>query len=117
MNKKLQRNRRIKRTQCKMKELGVNRLIVHRTSQHIYAQVVEAGTGKVLASASSLEKAMRESDAYSGNMKSATSVGSLIAERAKAAGLTNIAFDRNGFKYHGRIKALAEAAREAGLEF
>jgi large subunit ribosomal protein L18 len=88
---------------------------VYRSSQHIYAQVLSADGGKVLASASTLDKELR--DAVTGNVDAAKKVGQLVAERAKAAGVTQVAFDRSGFKYHGRVKALAEAAREGGLEF
>ncbi|MBU2333060.1 MAG: 50S ribosomal protein L18, partial [Gammaproteobacteria bacterium] len=88
---------------------------VYRSSQHIYAQVLSADGGKVLASASTLDKELR--DAATGNVDAAKKVGQLVAERAKAAGVTQVAFDRSGFKYHGRVKALAEAAREGGLEF
>ena len=99
--KKNSRIRRAKKTRFKLKALGETRLTVHRTPRHIYAQVISAEGNKVLASASTL----------------ATKVGALIAERAKTAGVCKVAFDRSGFKYHGRIKALADAAREAGLEF
>jgi large subunit ribosomal protein L18 len=88
---------------------------VYRSSQHIYAQVLSADGGKVLASASTLDKELR--DAATGNVDAAKKVGQLVAERAKAAGVTQVAFDRSGFKYHGRVKALADAAREGGLEF
>ncbi len=98
-----------------MRELRVNRLSVHRTSQHIYAQIIAPEGNKVLASASTLEKSLREGG--TSNAAAAASVGKLIAERAKAAGIAKVAFDRSGFKYHGRVKALADAAREGGLEF
>ena len=88
---------------------------IHRTPRHIYAQVIAPQGDKVLATASTVEKELR-SDA-TGNVEAAKKVGALIAERAKAAGVTKVAFDRSGFKYHGRVKALADAAREAGLEF
>ncbi|WP_121501027.1 50S ribosomal protein L18, partial [Pseudomonas aeruginosa] len=91
------------------------RLCVYRSSQHIYAQVIAADGGKVLASASTLDKDLREG--ATGNIDAAKKVGQLVAERAKAAGVTQVAFDRSGFKYHGRVKALADAAREGGLEF
>jgi large subunit ribosomal protein L18 len=99
----------------KMRELRVNRLSVHRTSQHIYAQIIAPEGDKILASASTLEKSLREGG--TSNAAAAASVGKLIAERAKAAGIAKVAFDRSGFKYHGRVKALADAAREGGLEF
>lgn len=95
--------------------MGETRLTVHRTPRHIYAQVISAEGNKVLASASTLDKDLRSGS--TGNVDAATKVGSLIAERAKTAGVSKVAFDRAGFKYHGRIKALADAAREAGLDF
>lgn len=99
----------------RMREAGSDRLSVHRTPRHIYAQVFSADGAKVLAAASTLDKSL--SLASTGNVDAAEAVGKLIAERAKAAGVTKVAFDRSGFKYHGRIKALADAAREGGLEF
>ncbi len=113
--KKVARLRRAKRSRMKMRELRVARLTVHRTPCHIYAQVIDAEGGKVLAAASTLEKELRSE--ATGNVEAAQKVGALVAERAKAAGLTKVAFDRSGFKYHGRVKALADAARENGLEF
>lgn len=109
------RLRRARRGRMHMRELGATRLSVHRTPQHIYAQVLTADGGKVVASASTVEKDLRSS--AGGNVAAATKVGALIAERAKAAGIERVAFDRSGFKYHGRVKALADAAREGGLEF
>jgi large subunit ribosomal protein L18 len=108
--KKISRLRRAKRARAKIRELKVNRLCVYRSPRHIYAQVVSPDN-KVLASASSLggEK--------TGNVESAKEIGKLIAERAKSAGVSKVAFDRSGYMYHGRIKALADAAREGGLEF
>ena len=117
MDKKESRIRRGKRTRVKMRELRVNRLSVHRTSQHIYAQVVTADGSQVLAAASTLDKGLRTSLNSTGNVDAATAVGKLIAERALAKGIESVAFDRSGFKYHGRIKALADGAREAGLKF
>ena len=114
-DKKLSRLRRARRGRAKMRELGANRLSVHRSSQHIYAQIIAPQGDKVLASASTLDKSLRSGS--TGNIDAAAGVGALIAERAKAAGITEVAFDRSGFKYHGRIKALAEAAREGGLQF
>lgn len=114
-DKKISRLRRARRARFKMRELGANRLCIHRTPRHIYAQIIAPTGDKVLASASTLDKDLR-SDA-TGNISAATSVGKLIAERAKAAGITEVAFDRSGFKYHGRVKALADAAREGGLQF
>ena len=113
--KKQARIRRARRSRLKMRELGSVRLCVNRTPRHIYAQVISADGGKVLASASTVEKALREG--ATGNVEAASKVGALIAERAKEAGVTQVAFDRSGFKYHGRLKALADAAREGGLEF
>jgi large subunit ribosomal protein L18 len=109
------RLRRARRSRIKMRELDATRLCVYRTPRHIYAQVISGDGSKVLASASTVEKELREG--ATGNVEAATKVGALIAERAKSAGITKVAFDRAGFKYHGRVKALAEAAREGGLEF
>ncbi len=114
-DKKLARLRRAKKTRAHIRHLGANRLTVNRTPRHIYAQVISATGGKVLAQASTLDASLRSG--ATGNVDAATAVGKLIAERAKAAGITKVAFDRSGFKYHGRIKALAESARENGLEF
>jgi large subunit ribosomal protein L18 len=114
-DKKQSRLRRARRARCKIRELGSNRLCVNRTPRHIYAQVISADGGRVLASASTLDKSLRAGQ--TGNVDAAKSVGTLIAERAKEAGVTEVAFDRSGSKYHGRVKALADAAREAGLEF
>ncbi|MCY1269073.1 50S ribosomal protein L18 [compost metagenome] len=113
--KKETRLRRARKARLKMRELEAVRLCVYRSSQHIYAQVIAADGSKVLASASTLDKDLREG--ATGNIDAAKKVGQLVAERAKAAGVTQVAFDRSGFKYHGRIKALADAAREGGLEF
>lgn len=113
--KKVSRLRRALRSRIKMRELGATRLCVHRTPQHIYAQLISGDGSQVLASASTVEKDLRSG--ATSNIDAATKVGSLIAERAKSAGVTKVAFDRSGFKYHGRVKALAEAAREGGLEF
>jgi len=113
--KKESRVRRARRSRAKMRELRVNRLSVHRSSQHIYAQIIGPEGDKVLASASTLDESLRSGG--TSNIKAAASVGKLIAERAKAAGIVAVAFDRSGFKYHGRVKALADAARESGLEF
>ncbi|MCW7555806.1 MULTISPECIES: 50S ribosomal protein L18 [Endozoicomonas] len=115
MDKNSARLRRARRARMKMRELGVNRLTVHRSSQHMYAQVIAPEGDKVLAAASTVEKELR-AEATS-NVEAAKKVGALVAERAKAAGITKVAFDRSGYKYHGRVKALADAAREAGLEF
>ncbi len=114
-SKKQARTRRARRARAKISELGVNRLCVSRSPRHIYAQIIAAGGNRVLASASTLDKDLRAG--VTGNIEAATAVGKLIAERAKAAGVTGVAFDRSGFKYHGRVKALADAARAGGLEF
>jgi large subunit ribosomal protein L18 len=98
-----------------MRELQAVRLSVYRTPKHIYAQIIAPEGDQVLASASTLDKDLRGGS--TGNVEAAGKVGSLIAERAKAAGVSTVAFDRSGYKYHGRVKALAEAAREGGLEF
>ncbi len=113
--KKSSRMRRAKRTRMKIRELGATRLSVTRTPRHIYAQVTSADGATVVASASTLEKDLR--DGTTGNTEAAAKVGALIADRAKQAGVSVVAFDRSGYKYHGRIKALADAAREGGLEF
>ena len=113
--KKQSRLRRARRARAKISELGATRLSIHRTPRHIYAQVINPQGDKVLASASTLDKSLR--DGKTGNAEAAKAVGTLIAERAKAAGVSEVSFDRSGFKYHGRVKALADAAREAGLEF
>ncbi|MFT7559935.1 MAG: large subunit ribosomal protein L18 [Flavobacteriales bacterium] len=115
ISKKASRIRRATRARAKMRELKSLRLCVHRTPRHIYAQVIDGNGATVLASASTIEKDLKSG--VTGNSDAATKVGQLIAERAKKAGVTKVAFDRSGFKYHGRVKALAEAAREAGLEF
>jgi large subunit ribosomal protein L18 len=117
MDKKTTRLRRATRTRKKIRELGAYRLCVHRTPRHIYAQVISADGGSVLASASTLQPDLRKELGKTGNVAAAVRVGQMVAERAKAAGVTQVAFDRSGFKYHGRIKALADAARESGLEF
>jgi large subunit ribosomal protein L18 len=116
MSKKVQRLRRAVRTRAKIRELKVLRLSVHRTAQHIYAQIFDAES-KVLVAASTVQKTVREGVKYTGNSDAAAAVGKAIAEAAKAKGITAVAFDRSGFKYHGRVKALADAAREHGLQF
>src|SRR5690606_32308753 len=113
--KKETRLGRARKARLKMRELETVRLCVYRSAQHIYAQVLSADGGTVLASASTLDNESR--DAATGNVDAAKRVGQLVAERAKAAGISQVAFDRSGFKYHGRVKALADAAREGGLEF
>ncbi len=114
-DKKTARLRRAKKTRAHIRHLAVDRLTVNRTPRHIYAQIISASGGKVLAQASTLDSSLR--DGNTGNVDAATAVGKLIAERAVAAGISKVAFDRSGFKYHGRVKALADAARENGLEF
>ncbi|MDK2779081.1 MAG: 50S ribosomal protein L18 [Pseudomonadota bacterium] len=113
--KKKARLRRASKTRVHIREKGAVRLCVHRTPRHIYAQIISANGATVLATASTVEADLRTEG--TGNVNAATKVGQLIAERAKAAGVTKVAFDRSGFKYHGRVKALADAARENGLEF
>ena len=117
MNKKLSRLRRARKTRSHIKYLRATRLCVNRTPKHIYAQVISTDGGVVLASASTLDKELRASITTGGNVEAAAIVGKTIAERARAAGVEEVAFDRAGFKYHGRVKALAEAARENGLKF
>lgn len=114
-DKKSARLRRAKKTRAHIRHLGVHRLVVNRTPKHIYAQIISPTGGEVITQASTLDASLRSG--ATGNIDAATSVGSLIAERAKSVGVTKVAFDRSGFKYHGRVKALAEAARENGLEF
>ena len=117
INKNQARLRRARKTRLKIAELKTLRLSVHRTNCHIYAQVFSACGSKVLVSASTLGPEIRKDLANGGNTGAAVVVGKLIAERAKQAGIEQVAFDRSGFQYHGRVKALAEAAREAGLKF
>jgi len=109
--------RRALRSRVKIKELKALRLSVHRTPRHIYAQIFAPEGDKVLCTASTVQKEVRGELKVTGNIEAAKAVGRAIAERAKALGLAKVAFDRSGFMYHGRVKALAEAAREAGLEF
>jgi large subunit ribosomal protein L18 len=111
------RLRRARQTRLKIRELGAVRLTVHRTNFHIYAQITSPAGDKVLASASSAEKEMRASLKSGGNLKAAEAVGQRIAQKAKSAGIEKVAFDRAGYRYHGRVKALAEAARAGGLKF
>jgi large subunit ribosomal protein L18 len=116
-DKKLARVRRAAQTRKKISELRAVRLSVHRTNLHIYAQVIDARGAKVLASASTIEKDVRAQVPNGGNVAAAVIVGKRIAEKAKSLGIAEVAFDRSGFRFHGRVKALAEAAREAGLKF
>ena len=117
MDKNIARLRRAKTTRSHIRDLGVARLSVLRSGQHIYAQVFTADGSKVLASASTVQSDVREGLKNGKNSDAAARVGKLIAERAKAAGVEKVAFDRSGYRFHGRIKALAEAAREGGLQF
>ena len=112
--KRSARLRRAKSTRLKIRELGQTRLCVNRTSRHIYAQVISGDGGQVIASASTNEKGFQ---GPTSNKDAAAAVGKLVAERATEKGVTKVAFDRSGFKYHGRVQALADAAREAGLQF
>lgn len=117
MSKKTDRLRRARKARARIKQQGANRLTVHKTSRHVYAQIIAPNGSEVLASASSLDKDVKSQIKYSGNVEAAQAVGKTLAERAKKAGIENVAFDRSGFKYHGRIKALADAAREQGMQF
>lgn len=114
-DKKAARLRRAKKTRAHIRALGVYRLCVNRTPKHIYAQVISPAGGEVVAQASTLDASLRSGS--TGNIDAAKKVGELVAQRAKAKGIEKVAFDRSGFKYHGRVKALADAARENGLEF
>ncbi|MCF6210935.1 MAG: 50S ribosomal protein L18 [Gammaproteobacteria bacterium] len=116
MDKKQSRLRRARRTRAKISELGVYRLCIHRTPRHTYAQVISPDGGTVVASASTLESDVKSGLKGTGNIEAAEKIGQLIAERAKASGVDRVAFDRSGFQYHGRVKALADAARESGLQ-
>ena len=117
MKKKTARLRRARRGRARIRASGETRLCVFRTPRHIYAQILDAHGDKVIASASSLEKALRDRIKYGGNKDAAATVGKAVAERAQKAGVTKVAFDRSGYKYHGRVKALADAAREQGIQF
>ncbi|BDZ73283.1 MULTISPECIES: 50S ribosomal protein L18 [Methylophaga] len=117
MDKKISRLRRAARARAKLKELEVYRLTVHRTPRHIYAQVLTHDSSKVIATASTLDAEVKKDLKATGNIDAATAVGKAIAERAAKQGVTEVAFDRSGFRYHGRVKALADAARENGLQF
>ncbi len=117
LDKKQNRLRRARKSRAKIRQLEVVRLSVHRTPRHIYAQVIAPDGGNILAAASTLEPEVRKGIKSGGNVEAAAIVGARIAEKAKAAGVDTVAFDRSGFRYHGRVRALAEAAREAGLKF
>ena len=111
------RVRRARQTRLKIREIGAVRLTVHRTNSHIYAQLTSSAGERVLASASTLEREVRAQLKKGGNRKAAEAVGARIAQKAKQAGIDSVAFDRAGYRYHGRVKALAEAARAGGLKF
>ncbi|QCI24012.1 50S ribosomal protein L18 [Buchnera aphidicola (Macrosiphoniella sanborni)] len=113
----ISRMRRSMKTRCKIKTLGAIRLVIHRTSRHMYAQIICSKQSKVLAYASTVEKKINTDLEYTGNKKAASVIGKIIAERAFVKGIYSVSFDRSGFKYHGRIKILAESAREMGLKF
>ncbi len=117
MNKKQTRLRRSRRARAKIKELVVSRLTIHKTPRHIYAQIIAANGSEVVVAANTLQSDIKSAIKYTGNCDAAVVVGKAIAEKAKQAGITKVAFDRSGFKYHGRVKSLADAARENGLEF
>ena len=117
MNKKMSRLRRSKKTRAKIKSLGIDRLTVFKTSKHIYAQIISDKDQKVIVAVNTLQADIKKDLSYTGNAVAAALVGKTIAEKAKKAGLLKVAFDRSGFIYHGRIKSLADAARENGLEF
>ena len=117
VDKKLARIRRGRKTRAKIKELASHRLCINRTPRHIYAQIIAPDGATTLACASTLDKQIKGDAKYTGNIEAAVAVGKAIAEKAKSAGITKVAFDRSGFKYHGRVKALADAARESGLVF
>jgi large subunit ribosomal protein L18 len=117
MDKKNTRLKRATKLRCKIRQLNATRLSIHKTSQHIYAQVISGDGTTTLASASTTQSAIKTGLKNTGNITAAAEVGKQIAEKAIAVGITEVAFDRSGFKYHGRVKALADAAREAGLKF
>jgi len=116
-DKKTSRIRRARRARFKMRELGAVRLCVTRTPRHIYAQVIAPESSAVVAAVSTVQRDVRAAVKNGGNVSAATAIGKAIAEKTLAAGVTSVAFDRSGFKYHGRLKALADAAREGGLKF
>ena len=117
MSNQINRQRRARKTRLKIAELGVKRLVVHKSNSHIYAQIIDETGSKVLAVASTVEKSLAGSVKNGGNIEAAKLVGKAIAEKASSAGIKEVAFDRSGFQYHGRIKAVADAARENGLVF
>jgi large subunit ribosomal protein L18 len=115
--KTIVRKRRAKKTRLHIRALGAHRLSVHRTAQHIYAQILSPGSDQTLVAASTVEKDVIKGLKSTSNLEAAKKIGTTLAARAKEKGITKVAFDRSGFKYHGRVKALADAAREGGLEF
>ena len=117
MEKRQSRLRRARKARARIRQQGVHRLSVHRTPRHIYAQVIDPTGSRVVATASTVQAELRSGLKSTGNIEAAAAVGRSIAEKSKAAGITKVAFDRSGFRYHGRVKALADAARENGLEF
>lgn len=117
MDKKTARMRRARKARAKIKELGAHRLCVYRSPRHIYAQVIAPTGDRVVLCASTVDRELRSRLGTTGNTAAAAAVGQVIAEKAQAAGITKVAFDRSGFRYHGRVKALADAAREHGLQF
>ena len=117
MDKKTTRLRRARRTRSKIRELGVPRLTIHRTPRHMYAQVISGDDNKVVVAVNTLQPDVKTELKATGNADAAAVVGKIIGEKAVAAGVSEVAFDRSGFKFHGRVKALADAAREAGLKF
>lgn len=117
IDKKSSRLKRALKLRSKIKKIGMTRLTVHRTAQHIYAQVISSDGATTIASSSTVLASVKASAEHTGNINAATAVGKDVAEKALAAGISEVAFDRSGFKYHGRVKALADAAREAGLKF
>jgi large subunit ribosomal protein L18 len=117
MDKRTRRQRRAGRARARIALQDIHRLCVHRTPRHIYAQIIAPDRGTVVASASTVQKELRAALKATGNTEAAAAVGKAIAERAAEKGVTKVAFDRSGFRYHGRVKALADAAREHGLQF
>ena len=117
MDKKTARLRRARKTRSHIRRLGVPRLTVHRSGRHIYAQVIAAEGGNVIAAASTLQKDVRSDLSSTSNKDAAKAVGKAVAEKALAAGVSDVAFDRSGYRYHGRVADLADAAREGGLKF
>ncbi len=117
MKKKQARLRRVQKTRARIRLQGANRLCVFRTPRHIYAQIIAPNGSEVITSASTLDKDVKKKVKYTGNIEAASIVGETLAKRAKKAGITKVAFDRSGFKFHGRVKALAESVRENGMEF